>query len=513
MVNFAEFGSNIAIGASVAFSLEGLLYCFLGVFLGTFIGVLPGVGAFAAISVLLPLTFSLDPTTAIIMLAGIYYGSVYGGSTASILLNLPGTASTAVTCLDGYPMSRQGRAGVALFITTIASFIGSVVGLAVLAGFAPILSNFATDFASPEYFMLMVMGLIAAAILSSGSPWRAVVAVSFGLIMGIVGVDISTGDYRFTFGILELFEGLPLVAMALGLFGLPEIINNVNKERPKFNPKDITFGSMFPTRGEWKRTGKAMARGTGVGSFFGALPGTGGVLASFMSYALEKRIHRDPSIFGKGAIEGISGPETANNSAIMTAFIPTLTLGIPGDALMALMLGVFLIHGVTPGPEFIVQKPEMFWGLVVSFLIGNVILLGLNVPLIGLWVRILAIPYSILFPSVVGFICIGVYAFNFATLDIFVAMVGGLLGYLMLLYRFDVAPMILGLILGPLMESNLKRSLLISRGDFSVFIDRPISGAISYVCFALLAYMVFREIRGWRKRRAEQRVARRSEGT
>lgn len=402
-------------------------------------------------------------------------------------------------------MAKQGRAGVALFTTTIASFVGSIVGLILLAGFSPLLAFFATRFQSQEYFMLMALGLLAAALLSSGSPWRALTTVAFGLILGIVGLDGSSGIYRFTFGVPQLFEGLPLVAIALGLFGLPEIFNSVSKPRPSISAREVSFGSMWPTREDWRRSIGAMARGTGVGSFFGALPGTGGVLASFMSYALEKKIHRDPSQFGRGAIEGISGPEAANNAAIQTAFIPTLTLGIPGDAMMALLLGVFLIHGITPGPSIVTDRPEMFWGLVVSFLIGNIMLLALNIPLIGLWVRILAIPYGVLFPCVIGFVCIGAYAFHFETLDIFVTILFGLVGYAMLLLRFDIAPLILGLILGPMMETSLRRSLVLSRGDFTTFIDRPISGFLFFACVALLAYMIVREL--WhflRIRRTEQ---------
>lgn len=487
-----EFFANLAIGFEVAFSAKSLMYCFIGVTLGTFVGVLPGIGPLAAIAMLLPITFSLDPTSALIMLAGIYYGTAYGGSTASILLNLPGTPSSAVTCLDGYPMSQQGRAGVALFITTVASFVGSLIGLIVLATFSPPLAAIALKFASPEYFSLMVLGLLAAALVSSGSPFRSLAMVCLGLLLGIVGTDINTGLFRFTYGYMHLFEGLPLVAIALGIFGLPELINNAGRrDRPLLLAKSITFRSMIPTKDDWHRSWGAMLRGTGIGAFFGTLPGTGGLLASFMSYATEKRVNKDPSRFGKGAIEGVAGPEAANNAAVQTAFIPTLTLGIPGDVVMAIMMGAMIIHGITPGPALLNEHSDMFWGLVVSFLIGNILLVVLNIPLIGLWVRILAIPYSVLFPFIVAFVCIGVYSVNNSVVDLYVLMGFGALGVLMICLKFEPAPMILGLILGPMLEENMRRTLTISRGDYLVFLTRPISASFLAVSVLIILWAIY----------------------
>ena len=377
-----------------------------------------------------------------------------------------------------------------------------MVGLFLLAAFSPVLALIASNFRSPEYFSLMVLGLLAASMLSSGSPLRSIATVIFGLVLGIVGLDVNSGAQRFTFGILGLYDGLPLVAIALGLFGLPEVIANAGRLKATEVPtRKIRFRDMVPTREDWRLSWKPMLRGSGIGSFFGALPGTGGLIASFMSYAVEKRINKDPSKFGKGAIEGVTGPEAANNAAIQTAFIPTLTLGIPGDVLMALMLGVLMIHGVSPGPELVTQNPEMFWGLVISFFFGNVMLLVLNIPLIGLWVRLLSIPYSILFPAIVGFICIGVYSVKFEVLDLFVVAVFGLIGYGMAVLKFHPAPLVLGLILGPMMEVNLRRSLLLSRGDPMTFVDRPFSAAFMLASVLLIAWIVYREMSGRRARR------------
>jgi putative tricarboxylic transport membrane protein len=493
--------TDLHIGLSVAFSLEGLFYCFVGVVLGTFIGVLPGIGPLASIALLMPLTFHFDPTIAIIMLAGIYYGSAYGGATASILLNLPGTANTAVTCLDGYPMARQGRAGVALFIHSIASFSGGVIGILIMALFSPPLAHVALRFGSQEYFGLMVLGLLAASLMSSGSPFRSLTMVTFGLLLGIVGVDVNSGQPRFTFGMINLYDGLPLVAIALGLFGMPEIIANSGRESASARPGEITLRSMFPTREDWRRSWKPILRGAGIGSFFGTLPGTGGLIASFMSYAVEMRVSKDSSRFGKGAIEGIAGPEASNNAAVQTAFIPTLTLGIPGDAIMALMLGVLMIFGVVPGPQLITQNPQMFWGLVFSFLIGNVLLVLLNIPLISIWVRILTIPYSILYPAVVVFVCIGVYSVRYSVGDIYIVMVFGAIGYGMALLRFQPAPLILGLILGPMMEENLRRSLLLSNGDPLTFVQRPLSATFIAISVLMLVVTVISEIRKFAAKR------------
>lgn len=497
--------SDLAAGIAVAYSPEGLLYCAMGVLLGTFIGALPGVGPLASIAMLMPLTFHLDTTIAIIMLAGIYYGSAYGGAIAAILLNLPGTANATVTCLDGYPMAQRGRAGVAMFTTATASFIGGTVGVLLMAAFAPPLARFAQNFGSQEYFALMVLGLLAASLVASGNPFRALAMVAFGLVLGLVGMDVNSGQPRFTFGFIELYDGLPLAAVALGLFGLPEIIRNANKprhERPNIKAGDISLRAMFPTREDWRRIRMPIVRGTGIGAFFGTLPGTGGLVASFIAYAVERRTSKPPEGFGKGAIEGVAAPESSNNAAVQTAFIPTLTLGIPGDAIMALMLAVLMINGVVPGPQLVTQDPGMFWGLVFSFLLGNLLLVVLNVPLIGVWVRLLSIRYSILFPAIVAFVCIGIYSVNYRVVDLFAVMGFGVIGYGMSLLKFEPAPLILGLILGPMMEENLRRSMLISRGDFSTFFTRPLSGAFMAISAGLLVWMIWSEIRRRRRLRA-----------
>lgn len=413
-----EIINNLALGISVAFTLENLMYCALGVTIGMFIGVIPGVGHLAAISMLLPLTYYVPATTALVMLAGIYYGAQYGGSTAAILLNLPGTPSSSVICLDGYPMSKNGRAGVALFMTTIASFVGSFITVIVLAAFAPPLANFAVAFNSADYFAMMLLGLVAAAILVQGSPAKGLAAVVFGLMLGMVGTDVSTGIQRYTFGLTFLYDGINIVAIAMGIFGVTEVIANVGKVAQIKNGQKITFRSLLPTKRDVKDSVFPILRGTGIGTGIGILPGTGTSIGSFIAYALEKRVSKDPSKFGKGAIEGITAPESANNAAAQSAFIPTLTLGIPGDAVMALMLGALLIHGITPGPNVISDNPDLFWGLVVSFLIGNLLLLILNIPMVGLWVRLLKIPYPILYPAIILFIVIGVYSINYANMDI-----------------------------------------------------------------------------------------------
>ncbi|WP_244935065.1 tripartite tricarboxylate transporter permease [Acuticoccus sediminis] len=502
MIDLSGIASGLAIGFSVVLTPMGLLYCFFGVFLGTFIGVLPGIGPMATIAVLMPVTFHLDPTYGVIMLAGIYYGAAYGGSTASILLNLPGTASSAVTAIDGYPMAQKGRAGVALFITAIASFVGSMTGLVILIALSQPLSRLAIEFSAPEYFSLMLLGLLAASLLASRRPFKALAMIVFGLLLGLVGIDLNSGTSRYTFGLPQLFEGLSLVALAMGLFGLPELIANAGRgPLRQVDRSSITFRSMLPTREEWRRSWMPMARGAGVGSVFGTLPGTGGLIASFMSYTLEKRVARDPEEFGKGAIEGVCGPESANNAGVQTGFIPTLTLGVPGDAVMALILGVLMIHGIAPGPMLMVDQPNLFWGLIVSFGVGNILLLVLNIPLIGLWVRVLTIPFNILFPTIVVLICIGVYTVNYSTTDIFTVMAFGIVGFGMRRLGFEPAPVILGCVLGPLMEENFRRSLVLSGGDFSHFVERPISATLLGACLLLVLWTIAKRV--LRGRRSE----------
>ena len=486
---------GLLLGLQAALVPQTLLYCFIGVFLGTLIGVLPGIGALAAISLLLPITYYIEPTAAIVMLAGVYYGAQYGGSTASILLNLPGTPSSVVACLDGYPMAKQGRAGVALFMTTIASFVGSMLGILVLILFAPSIAELGLKFGAAEYFSMMVLGLIAASTLASGSPVKGLAMVVLGLLIGTIGVDVNSGQARFDFGILQLMDGVNLVALAMGIFGVSEIIASVLRAREGVVAEKITMRSMLPRRQEVKDSVVPMLRGTGVGGFFGALPGTGASIASFMSYALEKRVAKDPSRFGKGAIEGLTAPEAANNAAAQTAFVPTLSLGIPGDAVMALMLGALIMHGIQPGPRLMTEQPELFWGLIVSFGIGNVMLLILNIPLIGIWVAILKIPYRMLYPAILVFIGLGVYSVNSNTFDILMVAVIGLMGYGMMVMRFEAAPLLLGFVLGPLMEENLRRALLISRGQMSTFIDRPISATLLALSLALVIWSFFAAFR------------------
>lgn len=483
--------SDLALGLSVAGSFHGLLYCFLGVFLGTFIGVLPGIGIMATLAMLMPITFHLDPNYALIMLGGIYYGASYGGSTASILMNLPGTATSAVTGLDGYPMAQKGRAGQALFMTAIASFVGSLFGVVLLAGFSVPLARVALKFGPQEYVALMTLGLVAASVIGAGRSIRSLASVSLGLALGLIGLDLNSGVARFTFGQTVLYDGLPLVAVAIGLFGLPEIIANAGRHNlPSVSKRTISMKSMMPTREDWRRSAMPMLRGSGIGGFFGALPGTGGLVATFVSYAVERRVSKHPEEFGKGAIEGIAAPEAANNSAVQSAFIPTLSLGIPGDPVMAIMLGVMMVHGIIPGPNVIQSSPDLFWGLVVSFIIGNFMLLVLNLPLVGMWVKLLQIPYNLLFPVIVAFTCIGIYSVNYQIVDVFVLLAFGFLGLGMKALNFEVAPLLLGFVLGPMIEEYFRRSLIVARGDLGTFIDQPISASIMAITAAILIWAV-----------------------
>lgn len=467
--------ANFSLGLSTALSLENLIYCVIGVTLGTVIGVIPGIGALAAISMLFPITFYLEPIAALVMLGGIYYGTSYGGSTASILLNMPGTPSNAVTCLDGYPMTKQGRAGIALLMTTVASFVGGSIGIILMMLFSPLIVQFAMEFGSSEYFSLMLMGLVAACVISVGSPIKGICMVVVGILIGLVGMDLYTGATRFTFGTLELMEGVSLVALAMGLFGVAEVVASIRHTNTGEINKTISMRSMIPTRDDVRRSWLPVLRGTGVGSFFGMLPGTGGSVAAFMSYAVEVRSAKDPSRFGKGAIEGIMAPEAANNAADQTSFIPTLTLGIPGSAPMALILGVLLVHGITPGPQLMSTRPELFWGLVMSFWIGNILLVILNLPLIGIWVRILTIPYHILYPAILMFVCIGVFSVNNSAFDVLTVIVFGMMGYAMRILGFPPAPLLLGFVLGPMLEDHFRRAMILSRGSFDVFVTQPIS--------------------------------------
>ncbi|MCA8908504.1 MAG: tripartite tricarboxylate transporter permease [Rhodospirillaceae bacterium] len=488
---------NMALGFATAFTATNLFYCFLGVFLGTFIGVLPGLGSLAAISMLLPLTFYLEPTTALIMLGGIYYGGEYGGSIASILLNLPGTPSHAVTCLDGNPLAKQGRAGVALFITAIASFVGGTVGIVALMGFGPAIARIGLSFGPGDYFALMLLGLVAAVTVGGGSVIKGLIMVVLGLLLGTVGTDVTSGEFRYTFDFLELRDGVSLVAMAMGLFGVAEVISSVRGSSERKITQRVTLRSMVPTRADMRRTLKPMARGSSIGGFLGALPGTGVVISAFLAYATEIRVAKDKSRFGKGAIEGIAAPESANNAAAQTAFIPTLTIGIPGSATMSIMLGALMIHGISPGPLLVSDHPTVFWGLIASFWIGNIFLLILNVPLIGMWVRVLQFPYKFIYPVVIALICIGVFSMRTSVFDVWLVVIFGALGYLLQRVGYSPAPLILGFVLGPMLEENLRRAMLMARGDPYRLVADPLTGTILAISGLLVLWAVLGGVRRW----------------
>ncbi len=495
-----ELLANLALGLETAVTPTNLLFCFVGVFLGTFVGVIPGVGPLAAISMLFPITFYLDPTAALIMLAGIYYGTTYGGSTASILLNIPGATSSAVTCLDGHPMAKQGRAGVALFMTTIASFVGGSFGIIILSLFSPLIAKYALTFGPAEYFSLMVLGLIAASTIANASPSKGLAMVVLGMLIATVGTDSQSGVGRFTFGSMSLLEGFGISAMAMGLFGVGEILSSVGATRiAKVDSSSAKFLNMLPTRDDWRRSWMPGLRGSSIGAFIGALPGTGPSIAVFMAYAVEKRISKTPERFGNGAIEGLVAPETANNAADQTAFIPTLTLGIPGSATMALMIGALMIHGIQPGPTLIVEQPSLFWGLVMSFWIGNLLLLVLNLPLIGLWVRLLLIPYHYLYPAILVFLCIGAYSVRANPADVLMILGFGFLGYAIRLADLPAAPLLLGFVLGPLVEMQFRRAMVLARGDFIDVISRPIAGTVIAISAAILIWTLVAAIVRYRR--------------
>ncbi|WP_166015977.1 tripartite tricarboxylate transporter permease [Chelativorans multitrophicus] len=497
-MGYEDFLANAALGLETALLPANLLYCFIGVFVGMIIGVIPGVGPLAAMSILFPITFYVSPTAALIMLAGIYYGSSYGGSITSILLNVPGTPTSAVTCLDGNPMARKGRAGVALITTTIASFVGGSVGIALMMMFSPLIVALAQMFSSAEYFSLMVLGLLAATIISDGSQVKALAMVAMGLLFGTVGLDLNTGIPRYTFGLIELSDGISLIALAMGIFGFSEMISSLRGVKTG-EVRRVTLKSLIPARDDVRRWRMAMARGAAVGSFFGALPGVGPGVAAFLAYALEKRVSRNPERFGHGAVEGVASPEAANNAADQTAFIPTMTLGIPGSATMALVLGVLIMHGITPGPRLLTEHPDLFWGLVMSFWVGNLMLLLLNVPLVGVWVRLLQIPYKWLYPAVVMFICIGVYSVNNSAFDVILALLFGALGYGLRVLGFSPAPLLLGFVLGPLMEEHFVRAIVLGHGNVLIFLERPISAVVIGISAVLIIWGAYSTIRQFRR--------------
>jgi putative tricarboxylic transport membrane protein len=480
-----ELLNYLSIGFSVALQPANLFYCFVGVFIGTLIGVLPGIGPVGAMSLLLPATFQSTPEAAIIMLAGIYYGAMYGGSTTSILVNIPGEAASVVTCLDGYQMARKGRAGPALGIAAFGSFIAGTLSILGLMLLAPPLSKFAVQFGPPEYFTLMVLGLTILIYLAHGSMPKALLMASFGIVLGLIGLDSINARPRFTFDRMELMDGVGLVPVVMGLFGISEVLLNIEQEvrRQIFETK---IKGLLPTAKDWRVSTGPIIRGSLLGFFLGILPGGGAVISSFISYAVEKRVSKHPEEFGKGAIEGVAGPEAANNAATGGAFIPLMTLGIPPNVVMAMLLGAFMIHGVQPGPLMMKQSPGLFWGVIVSMYIGNIMLLILNLPLIGLWVQVLKVPYKILFPLILLFCLIGVYSVSNAVFDIYIMIIFGIMGYLMKKFDYEGAPLILAFVLGPLLENNLRKSMIMSQGNFSIFFTRPLAAISLVVALFLL---------------------------
>ncbi len=484
-----EIVHHLVYGFSVALTLQNVLYCFLGVLLGTLIGVLPGIGPLATIAMLLPITYNVPTVSALIMLAGIYYGAAYGGSTTSILVNLPGETASVITCIDGYQMARQGRAGPALAIAAIGSFFAGTVCTLIIALFGPTLAEMALKFGSPEYFSLMLMALVAASVLAQGDMIKSLAMVVLGLLFGIVGSDVDSGISRFTFGFFELLEGIDFVIIAIGVFAIGEIICNLSDAEERQQVFSSKLGSLYPSRDDLKQSAFPILRGTAIGAFFGTLPGTGPAISSFASYMVEKRISRDPSRFGKGAIEGLAGPESANNAASQCAFIPTLTLGVPGSGTMALMLAALMIKGITPGPSVMVEQPALFWGLIASMWIGNLILVVLNLPLVGLWVSLLKVPYRLLFPAIMVFSAIGIYSTDNSAFDLYLAAFFTILGVCWRVFGFSPVPLLLGFVLGPILEENLRRSLQVSEGDPTVFLTRPISLAFVIATVLILIVM------------------------
>nr|WP_315594828.1 tripartite tricarboxylate transporter permease [uncultured Cupriavidus sp.] len=493
-----ELLANLGLGFSTALSFQNIAYAFLGCVLGTLIGVLPGLGPLATIAMLLPVTYTLPPVAALIMLAGIYYGAQYGGSTTAILVNLPGESSSVVTTIDGYQMARRGRAGVALATAGLGSFFAGCVATLILAAFAAPLSELAFKFGPAEYFSLMILGLIGAVVLASGSLVKAISMIVLGLLLGLVGTDVNSGAARFSFDVPELTDGLNFVSVAMGVFGFAEIIANLEQKEARETFTDHVT-NLFPTKEDFKRMIPAILRGTALGSMLGILPGGGAALASFAAYSLEKKTSKYAHEFGKGAIEGVAGPESANNAAAQTSFIPLLTLGIPPNAVMALMVGAMTIHNIQPGPQVMTSNPALFWGLIASMWLGNLILIILNLPMIGIWVKLLKVPYRYLYPAILTFCCIGVYSVQNTTFDVFQTAAFGVIGYLFIKLKCEPAPLLLGFVLGPMMEENFRRSLLLSRGDFSVFVTRPLSLGLLVAAAILVAIVAMPSIKSKRE--------------
>jgi putative tricarboxylic transport membrane protein len=494
-----EFFDHLAIGFGVALTPANLVFAFLGAMVGTLIGVLPGIGPIATIAMLLPLTFHLEPVSGLIMLAGIFYGAQYGGSTTAILVNLPGETSSVVTCIDGHQMARQGRAGAALAVAAIGSFFAGCIATALIAAFAPPLARVGQSFGAPEYFSLMLLGLVTAVVLAHGSVIKAVAMIVLGLLIGLVGTDGNTGGTRFTFGIRELTDGIDVATLAIGIFGVGEIISNLARPQEQRSIVAAKISRLWPTREDFRRMWPAVLRGTALGSILGVLPGGGATLSSFAAYALEKKSARDPARFGHGAVEGVAGPESANNAGAQTSFIPMLTLGIPGNAVMALMIGALTIHGIQPGPQIMTERPNLFWGMVASMWIGNLMLVVINLPLIGIWVQLLKLPYRFLYLAILLFCAIGVYTVNNSPAAVLLAAFFGVVGFVLMRLECEPAPMILGFVLGPLMEENLRRAMKISGGDPGIFIERPISLGLLIAAALLLVIVALPAIRGKRE--------------
>ena len=482
--------ANLGLGFSVALTLQNIALCFVGCMVGTLIGVLPGIGPIATIAILLPLTFGLNPTSALIMLAGIYYGAQYGGSTTSILLNIPGESSAVVTALDGHAMAKDGRAGIALGIAAIGSFIAGTFSTLLMAAMAVPLANVALNFGPAEYFSLMLMGLAFAVLLARGSVFKAILMILVGILLSTIGPDLTTGQLRMTFGLRWLSDGIEIALLGMGLFGIAEVFRSLERQE-KVEVRTEHIGHLLPSRKELAQSAWPIARGTLFGSVLGLLPGNGAVLAPFVSYTVEKKLAKDPSRFGRGAIEGVAGPESANNAGAQTSFIPLLTLGIPPNAVMAVMVGAMTIHGIVPGPQIISKSPDLFWGIIASMWIGNLMLLVINLPMVGLWVRLLKVPYRLMFVGIMLFCCIGVFSIRREPFDIVLLGILASVGYGLVKLDFEPAPLTLGFVLGGMMEENLRQALIISRGDPMTFVDRPISLVFMLLAVVLLVVGVF----------------------
>lgn len=508
---FTQLFANMSLGFATAFTLTNLGIIGLGVVVGMAVGVLPGIGTMTAIALLLPLSFHLGAESSLILLAGIWYGSNYGGAITSILMNIPGSTANAVTCLDGYEMTKNGRGSVALFMSVIASFIGGSIGIVIMMLFTAPIAEFAQGFSSVEYFALIVLGLVAASSVGGDSMVKGLAMVVIGIMFGVVGTDLYTGFQRYTFGSFDLMSGISLVALSMGVFGVAEIIFSVQDDasRVKITGKSVKFREMLPRKSEWSSLGGPVARGSAIGSLLGALPGTGPAIAAYMAYAIENRVSPNKANFGKGAVEGVTAPESANNAADITSFIPTLALGIPGSATMALMIGALLINGIAPGPQFMTSQPALFWGLIVSFWIGSLLLLVLSLPLVGVWVRLLSIPTHYLMPAVIVFVCIGAYSVSSSAMDVWLVAGLGVVGYLARVFAFPQAPLILGFVLGPMLEEHFRRAMLISRGDISTFVGSTTSQIILLITLAIFMWGIWsglRERRGKLAAQAEERL-------